>query len=516
MQELYNKLEFNKIQSILKINCVSALGEEYVEKAEFFSSVHSLNIEFKKLNSMKKLIESDNDILLDKLKDIRDILSLLKIPGNYIPPEKFLMVKDFLYVSNNIRSRITSLLPEDDYLCQLVQDIFVDKLLIHNIESIIDNTGAVKDKATKNLYRIRGEIITKKDTLRKLLDRILKRFSEQEYTQEDIITLRDGRSVIPVKVENKRKVPGIIHSSSATGYTVFIEPAETTELNNELTELHFEEIREVEKILSQLAREINNYSDEIITNSKIAGEIDWIRSKAIYSIKYQCSEPEFGTGNVNIIDAYHPLLLNKIGKSGVVPLYCNLTGSSNTIIITGPNAGGKTVSLKTIGLLQVMLQCGIHIPVSPDSRFRIYDSVFVVIGDEQSIENDLSSFSSHLKELREVIINSGSNSLILIDEICSGTDPGFGSALAISMLEHLSDKNAFTVVTTHNGNLKIYAEKNPKFINASLDFDFEKLSPSFRFRLGIPGQSFTFELAEKIKILAEIIKKAVSFISEDE
>jgi DNA mismatch repair protein MutS2 len=515
-QEIYVKLEFNKIQNILKSNCISALGEEQFDNINYFTTTDELKAEFEKLNTFKKLIESDNDIFLENLKDIRDILDLIKIPGNYVPPEKYLHIRDFLNVCGNIKSRLSSLLQEENLLFRLAQDIFVDKLLIHHIESIIDNTGTVKDKATKNLFRIRSDIITKKDVVRKLLGKILKRVSEQEYTQDDIITLRDGRSVIPVKVENKRKVPGIIHSSSATGLTVFIEPAETTELNNELTELHFEELREVEKILSQLAHEINKFSDALKSNSMIAGEIDYIRAKALYSIKYDCSEPVYNNGIVNIIDAYHPLLLHKIGKSGVVPLNCNVKNSSNTIIITGPNAGGKTVSLKTIGLLQLMLQCGIHIPVSPDSSFRLFDSVYVVIGDEQSIENDLSSFSSHLRELREVIINSDRNTLVLIDEICSGTDPRFGSALAISILEHISAKNAFTVVTTHNGDLKIYAEKNEKFTNASLDFDFGKLSPSFRFRLGVPGQSFTFELADKIKIPLDIINKAISLISEDE
>jgi DNA mismatch repair protein MutS2 len=482
----------------------------------FFTEAGELQAEFGKLNSLRKLIESGNDLVLDNLKDIRDILDLIKIPGNYVPPEKYLLIRDFLNVCRNIKSRMNSLLPDDNLLALLAGDLFVDKLLIHHIESIIDNNGAVKDKATKNLFRIRSEIISKKDVLRKLLDKILKRVSEQEYTQDDIITLRDGRSVIPVKVENKRKVPGIIHSSSATGLTVFIEPAETTELNNELTELHFEELREVEKILGQLAHEINKFSDALRSNCRIAGEIEFIRAKALFAIKFNCSEPVYNNGKVNIIDAYHPLLLLKMGKSGVVPLNCSVNEFSNTIIITGPNAGGKTVSLKTIGLLQLMLQCGLHIPVSPDSSFRLFDSVYVVIGDEQSIENDLSSFSSHLRELREVIISSNRNTLVLIDEICSGTDPRFGSALAISILEHISARNTFTVVTTHNGDLKIYAEKNEKFTNASLEFDFEKLTPSFRFRLGIPGQSFTFELADKIRIPSEIITRAISFISEDE
>lgn len=514
--EIYIKLEFNKIQNVLKKYCVSALGLEYIDNMNYFTDAGDLRAEFEKLSSLRNLIESDNDILLDNLKDIRDILDLIRIPGNYVPPEKYLFIRDFLNVCRNIKSKLNSLLLENNLLASLAGDLFVDKLLIHHIEGIIDNNGAVKDKATKNLFRIRSEIISKKDVLRKLLDKILKRVSEQDYTQDDIITLRDGRSVIPVKVENKRKVPGIIHSSSATGLTVFVEPAETIELNNELTELHFEELREVEKILGQLAHEINKFSDALRSNCKIAGEIEYIRAKALFAIKFNCSEPVFNNRKVNIIEAYHPLLLLKIGKSEVVPLNCSVNDSANTIIITGPNAGGKTVSLKTIGLLQLMLQCGLQIPVSPDSSFRLFDSVFVIIGDEQSIENDLSSFSSHLRELREVINNSSSNTLVLIDEICSGTDPRFGSALAISILEHISSKNTFTVVTTHNGDLKIYAEKNEKFTNASLEFDFEKLTPSFRFRLGIPGQSFTFELAEKIKIPSGIINKAISFISDDE
>ncbi|MCE1164848.1 MAG: endonuclease MutS2 [Bacteroidetes bacterium] len=512
---LHRKLEFDRIQEKLLTYCYSAPGAEKVSGIQFFTSKDFLLKEFNKLRRVKEILESGSDLPLEGLKDIRDSIERLRIPGNYIQPEKYLWIKEFLRVSRLVKSMIGGLYGEENELLILTSALYTDKVLEHNIESIVDVNGAVKDTASRDLKKIRGNLIEKREALRKTLSKILNKVSEQEYSQDDIITLRDGRSVIPVKVENKRKVPGIIHSSSSTGYTVFIEPAETIELNNEITELYFEEKREVEKILRYLSEDIAKYYYELKVNSDILGELDFIRAKAKYAIEYGCSEPVISDKEITYLKAYHPLLLQKFGREEVVPLEFSVKNGINTIVITGPNAGGKTVALKTAGILQMMFQSGMYIPASPDSVLRIFDGIFVVIGDEQSIENSLSSFSSHVKELKEVIDNAGGNSLILIDEICSGTDPKFGSALAASVLKDFSDKGSFTVVTTHIGDLKVFAHNNPKFENASLDFDFERLAPSFRFNLGIPGQSYTFELSKKFRIPDRILKYAETFISGD-
>ncbi|MFA5011235.1 MAG: endonuclease MutS2 [Ignavibacteria bacterium] len=516
--EVQKKLEFDKICDKLKKYCVSQYGMDKIDRIELYTSAILLKIEFNKLTSLKKFIEAGNDLELDGLRDVREDIERLRIPGNFIQTEKYNWIKSFLRISRIIKSQIKNISEKDenDNIKKLADGLYSDKVLEHSIESTINETGEVRDSASKNLKRIRDELIDKRDNLRKLLSKLLKRVSEDEYTQDDLITLRDGRSVIPVKVENKRKVPGIIHSSSATGYTVFIEPAETIDLNNEITELTFEEKREVERILRNLSESIARYINELKVNIEILGEIDFIRAKALFAIEYGCVEPELHKDKYLLKNCYHPILIQKLGKNNVIPFNLELIEDLNTIVITGPNAGGKTVALKTVGLLQLMYQYGLMVSVEEGSCFRIFSRYFVVIGDEQSIENSLSSFSSHLKELKDVIENSDSNSLVLIDEICSGTDPKFGSALSASMIKYLSDKNCFTIVTTHIGDLKVFAHNNERFINASLDFNFEKLSPSFNFRIGIPGQSYTFELAEKFKIPSKIIEFASSMVVDDQ
>ena len=442
LKEVQRKLEFDKVCEKIKKYTVSQYGINKIDEIEIFTSPSLLKIEFTKLNSVKKFIEAGNDLSLEGLKDILEDLERIKIPGNFIQTEKYNWIKDFMRTSRIVKSQINFFADEEanDNIKKLAEGLYADKVLEHSIESTIDVNGEVRDSASKNLKRIREDLIEKKESLRKLLNKLLKRVAEEDYTQDELITIRDGRSVIPVKVENKRKVPGIIHSSSATGYTVFIEPAETIELNNEVTELIYEEKREVERILRHLSESIARYYNEIKVNADILGELDFIRAKALYGIEFQCIQPELKSDSYNLINCYHPILTQKLEKKNVIPLNLTLEEDVNTIVITGPNAGGKTVSLKTVGLLQMMYQAGILVTADEGSEFKIFTKYFVVIGDEQSIENSLSSFSSHLKELKDVITNANENSLILIDEICSGTDPKFGSALSASILKYLSDK----------------------------------------------------------------------------
>ena len=323
--------------------------------------------------------------------------------------------------------------------------------------------------------------------------------------------MRDGRSVIPVKVENKRKVPGIIHSSSATGLTVFVEPTETIEINNEITELFFAEKREIEKILKELTFEIGQYSDLIIENISILSELDFLQAKAKFATEIGAIKPELTTDITNLKSAYHPVLMMNLGKMNVVPLDISFSDKYNCIIVTGPNAGGKTVALKTVGVLQLMLQLGYLVPVHPVSRMKIYNKVFVARGDEQSIKDNLSSFSSHLKSIKIILEEADENTLILIDEICSGTDPKLGAALSKSIIENLIEKKSDIIVTTHMGDLKTFALESEKVQNASMEFDMETLSPNYKFDLGIPGQSFTFEIAQKYNIPENILEKSKNY-----
>ncbi|MCX7834245.1 MAG: endonuclease MutS2 [Ignavibacteria bacterium] len=513
---LSEKLELDKILNKVKSFCFSDSGKDLCDITPFYTDATDLNYELNKVQEMKDLILIEGGLELNGLKDIRKILHSINIDGYFIPADKLLWILDFIKIVKNVKSKINSVYKANSerykLLYELSSNLFYDKSIEYHIESTIDENGLVRDSASLNLKKIRSEIYKKSEHLRKTLNKILNEVSDQDLVRDDIISIRDGRLVIPVKIENKRKVPGIIHSTSASGVTVFIEPSETIEMNNELTELQYEEKREIERILRELTRKLSENYNELIKNVEIISELDFLYAKAKYAIEINASKPEFHLHEINLIDAYHPLLLEQLKKENVVPLNFHIDEKSNTIIITGPNAGGKTVALKTIGLLQLMLQKAIFVPCSPDSKFRIFNKIFISIGDEQSIEQNLSSFSSHLKHIKEILDEADSDSLVLIDEICSGTDPKSGSALAESILENLTERNAITIVTTHIGELKILAQKNPKIKNASLEFDVNTISPNYHFVMDVPGHSFTFEIAKKYQLPDDIINNAKNLV----
>lgn len=520
ISDIKTKLDFDKILSRIKFHCFSELGLSKCDEAIFIKDKLELTEVLNKVLEAKEFIGAEGGFELNGLRDIRKNLELSRISGAYIPSDKLILVYNFLKISRIIKSTIKIRNSEStgryNLLNDLAGELFEDKILEHNISITVDENGNVKDSASSKLRQIRNEIVKKSELLRRTLSKILKGVSEQELVRDDIISLRDGRLVIPVKIENKRKVPGIIHSSSAAGITVFIEPAETIEINNEITELYFEEKREIEKILKEVTKEVSFRYNELKINCDILAELDFIQAKARYAMEISGTVPEFSNSDFKLVNAFHPILLANTGKEKTVPLNFELTNDCNSVVITGPNAGGKTVTLKTIGLMQLMIQSGIPVPANPETVMRIFDDIFLSIGDEQSIVNNLSSFSSHLQYLKEITDKAGANSLVLIDEICSGTDPRFGSPLAKAILQELSDRDAVTVVTTHIGDLKTYAYENKKFINASLEFDSGKLEPNYRFIEGIPGQSFTFEIARKFKLPASILKYAESLTGVDE
>lgn len=518
IHETKNKLEFDRIINRIKHHTYSEPGEGKCSEIDFFTEAFELERELDKVVEMKNILNTKGDLPLDGLKDIRNSINKMKIEGYFISPLEFLHILEFLRISRKMYRLISDAASEDKYklIPELTKNLFYDKIIEHNIEITIDENGEVKDSASSNLNKIRKQINSQSERLRKTLTNILKRVSEKEYVQDDIVTQRDGRFVIPVKVENKRNVAGIIHSSSATGSTVFIEPTEIINLNNEITELHFEEKREIEKILRELAKQLTSHIDELRNNSDILAEIDFIQAKARYAIETISDKPVLNSAKLNLINAYHPVLLQTHKRSEVVPLNLSIGDEFNTLVISGPNAGGKTVVLKTVGLTQLMLQSGILIPAKPESEFKLFKQIFISIGDEQSLENDLSTFSSHLKSIKEIIDHSDEESLILVDEIASGTDPVLGSALSASILKSFSEKNSFTIVTTHNSELKEFAYNSDKIENASLEFEVETLSPNFNFVTGIPGQSFTFEIARKYKFPEAILSESYKRLDENE
>ncbi len=520
LEEIKNKLEFDKVISKIHKYAYSELSSGQFSKIPFYTNQSQLEKELKKVLQAKELIEINSFPDFTGLRDIRELIEKSKIKGSIILSDKFLWILNFLKISRNIKQVIGSVNKNnnDNYylIAELSNRLFYDKILERHIELTIDEEGNVKDTASQNLRRIKSEIKSKSDRLRKSLYKILKEMSEQDLSRDDIITLRDGRSVIPVRVENKRKVPGIIHSSSASGATVFIEPQETTEINNEITELKYEERREIEKILTELTAEVSTYYDELKLNCEILAELDFIYAKARYAIEVNGNIPEISEKEILLSKAYHPVLLQMHDINKIVPLDVKIGDEFNTLVITGPNAGGKTVALKTIGLLQLLFQSGILVSAESNSKFRLFRRIFINIGDDQSIENDLSSFSSHLKYIKDIISNCDSESLVLIDEICNGTDPKLGGALSASILKYLSGTDCISIVTTHMGDLKSFAFNTEKIENASLEFDVDTLSPNYKFVVGIPGQSFTFEIAKKFDFPEDTLNYAKSMLEADE
>ncbi len=508
-------LEFNKILDYVSNYATTEFGKERILKLRPEESVDIIEQNGNYVaEAVEILIEKDYPPI-DFLPNLKDVIYKSRIENAVLRAEEIQNVLSLLEVSRKLRSFFNSLENDYPYLKSFTQRLLLDKSFEKQIKSIFTESGEVADTASRELARIRSEIREKSEKLRVTVEKILKRLSSTYLVQDEYITQRDGRIVLPIKVEHKRHVKGFIHSESATGQTVYIEPEETLELNNEILSLKFAERREVEKILKALTKEIGNRSGELLETLEIIAFLDEQFAKAKYSFEIIGSVPRVSEErSEELIEARHPILLKKLGREKTVPLNIKID-SQRVIVITGPNAGGKTVVLKTFGLLHLMAYAGIPIPAHPDSRIRFYKNISVDIGDKQSIEDDLSTFSSHLSTIKEILNLADKKSLILLDEIGTGTDPTEGAAIAAAVLIKLKEKNALTLATTHHGNLKVLANDLEGFQNASMEFDAESLVPSYRFKQGLPGSSYAFEVAEKIGIPKEILSLAKEYLDSD-
>lgn len=509
------KLEFKKITEHIAKFCQTELGKNLTKELkpiEYFDQLTYEVVLVKEANEV--LIKTDNPPV-EYLPDLIDALQKAKVEGLVLDSRKFLDIYRLLCSSRHLQSFFSfhaDIAPE---LKTFSQQLFVDKMLEHNISKIVNENGEVKDNASPKLAQIKREIQAKNDELIKAVSRIVKNLSEKDYVREDYMTLRDGRIVVPVKAEHKRHIKGFIHSESSTGQTVYIEPAETLELNNEIVSLSFAEKREIERLLKELTKLVGTCSFELINSFEVYSRIDSVFARAKYAIEIIGSFPSFDRNKpFAFYDARHPLLYKKIGKDKTVPLTVKVT-DKNVILITGPNAGGKSVVLKTIGLISLMVLSAIPVPVSPDSNIYYFDNILLDIGDAQSLEDDLSTFSSHLKNIKEIISVADADSLVLIDEIGTGTDPAEGSALAAATLIALQAKNSLVFATTHHGNLKLVANSLPGFENAAMEFDNKNLLPTYRFMQGLPGSSYAFEIAKRLGFEDEFLNSAKEYLNED-
>ena len=513
-ENLEEKLEVDQVRKLIKSYCITEKAGDRVE------AVKSLN-DFELLSKYHNQTRQCIRILgLPKrpnlaFEDISEILVNVKTEGSLLEGEELLSLRISLEASHSWTQFLKREKDEFPDLFELTLGFNSDLILCNEISSKIDERGEVRSDASPALIRIRADMISAEKKARKSLKKIHERVKSDEYSEGDSeITLREGRLVIPVKAEHKRHLSGFIHDESSTGQTVFMEPTEVLELNNEVRELQYEERREVRRILLEIASTIRLELPDLEGNGKFLLLLDFILAKAKYGRDYESIAPKIVKGaSLNLSNAYHPLLrkINSERSQITVPLSISLIHDQNRVlVISGPNAGGKSVALKTVGLLQYMVQCGFPVPVAENSEFGIFKNIFIDIGDSQSLENDLSTYSSRLKAMKFFMFNSSKGTLFLIDEFGTGTEPQFGGALAEEILKELIATKAFGIVTTHYANIKKLAEHRKGVENGAMKYDTRKLEPLFQLEIGQPGSSFAFEIAKKIGLKEELINEAKS------
>ncbi len=523
-----NKIEFDAIRRMLKEYTLCQLGEERVDSMQFMTDFKSINCRLDEVAEFVKMLQLEQNFPSDHYFDVREPLQRIRITGMYMGEEELFSLRRSL----DTISRMLTLLrkqgngsesgednPLYPNLRRLAGDIEVLPSLLKAIDTIIDKFGKVKDSASPALASLRSELSRTAGSISRTLNTILRRAQAEGLVEKDASpTLRDGRLVIPVAPALKRKMNGIIHDESASGKTVFIEPAEVVQANNRIRELEAEERREVIRILVAFSDELRPHIPHLLSAYDFLGEIDFIRAKAQLAMRFDAIKPAMS--NRPVIDwgaACHPLLEISLLKHGrkMSRLDISLEGDKRILLISGPNAGGKSVCLKTAGLLQYMLQCGLLIPVHERSNAGIFRHLFIDIGDQQSIEDDLSTYSSHLLNMKNTLKRCDAHSLILIDEFGNGTEPLIGGAMAEAILKRFNEKGAYGIITTHYQNLKHFADSTKGVVNGAMLYDRGEMRPLFQLQIGNPGSSFAVEIARKIGLPEDIIKDASEIVGSD-
>jgi DNA mismatch repair protein MutS2 len=509
-----NKIGFDRIRTLLCEKCLSPMGLEKVDAIEFIVDFDNLSHKLSSTYEFQQILLFEDLFPSEHYYKISDCLNKIRIEGTFPEVQEVFDLKRTLETVKTIliffRNKDAVKYPVLQTMCSSVKTY---PYVLEAIDRIIDRRGVIKDNASSRLKEIRAELVGKSILVSKRLNAILKQAQSDGIVDTDTsVSVRNGRGVIPVSAYDKRKIRGLIHDQSASGKTVFIEPEEIVEINNDIVELEYEEKREIVRILTAFADNVRPYIDDLLESNLFLGEMDFIRAKALlgnhlHSIKPALINKPF----ISWKRAMHPLLsltFEKLSGRKVVPLDIDLDEKNRILLISGPNAGGKSVCLKTVGLLQYMLQCGLTIPVAEGSETGIFKNILIDIGDEQSIDNDLSTYSSHLLNMKYFIKNGNDKSLVLIDEFGTGTEPMLGGSIAEAILGELNRKMAFGVITTHYTNLKHYASLTDGIVNGAMAFDNHLMQPLFNLTIGKPGSSFAFEIARKIGLPEEILTEA--------
>lgn len=507
----YDVLEFNKLKNVLSKYMVTESSKNKSKNLSIYKEVNLLRKDFNILKDFIDFSKYDGGIELSELTDITNLLKKCELIGMFFEPDELFFINQNLRLFRLFKNKLEEL---DKYkeLRNKYSKIETLKYIEDIINKTIDNEKNIKDEASLDLRDLRSH--------KKLLSSNIKRKFEDMFSndnlskaiQEKIITVRDGRNVIPIKTDFKGLIKGIEHDRSSSGQTVFIEPLAVVSLNNKMRELEAREREEIRKILLRLTDQVRMNIDTISKVSEVCLELDFLNGKSKFSIDLECNIPEINTREqLNIISGRHPF----IPKDKVVPLTFEIGKKYNTLLITGPNTGGKTVALKVAGLLTLMALSGIPIPASPDSSVGFFENVYADIGDEQSIEQSLSSFSAHLTNVQKILSDVSKNSLVLLDELGSGTDPVEGSAFAMAVIDYLKDKKSKSIITTHYSEVKAYGYNEEEIETASMEFNSQTLSPTYKLLIGIPGESNALTIARRLGVSEEVINKAESYISDE-
>lgn len=518
-ESAYIQLEFDKVKTLLAEHCRSEYAIEKAGELRIHTRIEFIETELRQSHEYKQLLQNSIYFPNDYVFNLSKELKLLSIPGAVLIGEQLVEIRKLAELMKNV-FRWFDAEKRTAYpgLAKIIEGTYYEKAIAEMIDDVLDENGQVKDNASQALQNIRMNLYRKRNELRRVFDRIISKLNKQGYLADIEESFLNGRRVVAVYAEQKRTVKGILHGESESRRTSFIEPEETIELNNDIYSLENDEKREVYRLLRELTSKLSAYDSLLIHYHSISGEYDFIRAKAKLAIDINGEFPIVeDKAVVHLENAFHPLLYlyNKKSHKPTIPVSLTLDEKNRILVISGPNAGGKTVTLKTVGLLQMMVQGGLLVPVHPSSKFGVFKQLLIHIGDTQSLEFELSTYSSHLKNMKHFMESASGKTLFFIDELGSGSDPNLGGAFAEVILEEMVRKHSYGIVTTHYLNLKVMASKTPGIINGAMAFDEKNLMPLYKLNIGKPGSSYTFAIAERIGLDKHLITRARKMVDEE-
>ncbi|MDX1586265.1 MAG: endonuclease MutS2, partial [Balneolaceae bacterium] len=520
-KRLIDKIGFDAIREAAAKKARSSIAKDELIALLPSSKKEEVDRALTSTREMMNLLQNEAAFPLYNLHDVRDYIKKSRAEGSLLPMDAFLEILELSVTARRVKSFIKDREVDYPQLKEISIGLIPLEDLEESIRTVITENGELRSDASDELKSIRNRLNRKRNDLRNTINKVMSRAAKEGMASDEGPTIRNGRMVIPIQAEYKRKIQGFVHDVSSTGQTVYLEPVEALNINNEIRQLESEEKREIERILRQLTNHIRSNRESIQQNLDVLTRLDVIAAKAQLGINLDCYVPVIcESSRLYLKDAYNPILklknlgLKKEDKEAVIPLDLELNESEQCLVITGPNAGGKSVAMKTLGLCVLMTQSGFAIPAKDSTELPIYSGLFVDMGDDQSIENDLSTFSSRLEWMRDTLRKADQNSLVLIDEAAAGTDPEEGGALFQALIELLMQRRAKVLVTTHHGSLKVFAHDHPNAVNGSMEFNQDTLSPTYRFKKGVPGSSYAFEIAQRMELDDSLLSKARTLLGE--